>query len=149
LACVVLGLAALGAAAQPLGGAPDALRWNAGIAGVLALAGGLTALRLGIPARSFSLLGADGMVLMEVTAVEFRGRRLALKGKMMGAMPTVAYVGPEEVAKALRLISPAVVLRMPALLCRALAFRPSRSSLRAPGSNPGAPAGRSPSPPGD
>jgi hypothetical protein len=75
-------------------------------------------------AASFSLVSSDGMVLMEVTAIEFRGENLAMKGKMMGAMPTVAYVHPKEFKKMLSLIPFGVVKGLPAFLWRALRSNP-------------------------
>lgn len=68
------------------------------------------------------------MVLMEVTAIEFRGENLAMKGKMMGAMPTVAYVRPKEFRKMLSMVSAPVVKGLPGFLWRAMRSQPSETA---------------------
>ena len=83
---------------------------TATVAAGVTLALSLRQLRQGDPPKSFSLLSTDGLTLMEVTKVEFREDDLALKGKMMGTMPTTAVMTPEEAAKAIRLI-PAELLK--------------------------------------
>ena len=83
------GLAAIGAVVA-----------TAGLASLL----GVRRLRQGIPPKSFALVASDGSTLMDVTAVEFRGQDVALRGNMMGTMPTVARLTPAETAKAIRLV---------------------------------------------
>ena len=84
--------------------ASAAARANVVVVGLTSMVAAAVALGLDGGASRFRLYAADGTVLMEVTAIEFRGRDLALKGKMMRAlgcpldavtaMPTVAYIRP-------------------------------------------------------
>jgi len=89
------------------------------------LAGGFVVRRLrqGDPPKSFALVATDGSVLMDVTAVEFRGQDVAMKGKMMGTMPTVARLTPEEAAKAIRLVPADLVKGLPGFVADVFGLR--------------------------
>lgn len=121
IVALVLGLWVFVAAALPFSGAGASLRWSGAVTGLLTALSALGALSLGQPASRFNLVDKNGGVLMEVTAVEFRGSALTMKGKMMGAMPTVAYLHPADAKQALRLIPASVIARLPLFLYRVFA----------------------------
>jgi hypothetical protein len=58
----------------------------------------------------------DGNVLMEAKSVEFRDKSLVLRGKIMGTMPTSAYLHPEEAWAMLGILTQQVILTMPSYL---------------------------------
>lgn len=55
------------------------------------------------------LQSADGGELMEVTGLERDGDQLIIRGKVFGAMPLDARMGPEAARAALKLLSPGLV----------------------------------------
>jgi hypothetical protein len=52
------------------------------------------------------LRSADGGELMEVTALERDGAELVIRGRVFGAMPLDARMGPEAARAALKLLTP-------------------------------------------
>ncbi len=108
------------------------LRWQLLTAGGLLTIVTFIAIRLLSVSQSFILHAQDGSTLMEIKKLEFKGTNLIIRGKMMGTMPTVAHMRPEEVWKAFSLISLHVFLRFPVLLFRAWmsAGKPGKSSNR-------------------
>ena len=79
----------------------------------------MAAVRLRHKAKNFVLNAQDGSVLMEIRRVEFKGSDLLIRGKMMGTMPTVASMRPEEVWKALTMVPFKVIIYLPVRLFRA------------------------------
>ena len=55
------------------------------------------------------LQSADGGELMAVTALERDGNRLVIRGKVFGAMPLDARLGPEAARAALKMLTPRLV----------------------------------------
>ena len=55
------------------------------------------------------LQSADGGELMAVTALERDGNQLIIRGKVFGAMPLDARLGPAAARAALKLLSPRLV----------------------------------------
>jgi hypothetical protein len=55
------------------------------------------------------LQSADGGELMTVSALERDGDRLIIRGKVFGAMPLDARLGPEAARAALKLLTPGLV----------------------------------------
>jgi len=55
------------------------------------------------------LRSADGGELMEVVALERDGDQLVVRGKVFGAMPLDARMGPDAARAALKLLSPRLV----------------------------------------
>lgn len=55
------------------------------------------------------LRSADGGELMEVGALERDGNQLVIRGKVFGAMPLDARMGPAAARAALRLLTPGLV----------------------------------------
>lgn len=55
------------------------------------------------------LQSADGGELMDVTGLERDGDRLVIRGKVFGAMPLDARLGPEAARAALKLLTPGLV----------------------------------------
>jgi len=55
------------------------------------------------------LQSADGGELMEVVALERDGNRLTIRGKVFGAMPLDARLGPEAARAALKLLTPGLI----------------------------------------
>jgi hypothetical protein len=55
------------------------------------------------------LESADGGELMAVTALERDGNQLIIRGKVFGAMPLDARLGPAAARAALKLLSPGLV----------------------------------------
>jgi hypothetical protein len=55
------------------------------------------------------LHSADGGELMEVSALERDGNRLVIRGKVFGAMPLEARMGPAAARAALKLLTPGLV----------------------------------------
>jgi hypothetical protein len=51
------------------------------------------------------IFGADNKEMMAISAIERDGRELVLRGKIFGTMPMTARVRPEEVRRALKLMS--------------------------------------------
>jgi len=56
------------------------------------------------------LHSTDGSELMTVTALERDGNSLLIKGKVFGAMPMNARLGPEATRAALKLLTPRLIL---------------------------------------
>jgi len=56
------------------------------------------------------LYSPDKSELMNVRALERDGDQLVIKGHVFGAMPVTARLSPEEARKALRLMSPGLVM---------------------------------------
>jgi hypothetical protein len=55
------------------------------------------------------LQSTDGSELLTVTALERDGNSLVIKGKVFGAMPMNARLGPEAARAALKLLTPRLV----------------------------------------
>jgi hypothetical protein len=55
------------------------------------------------------LRSTDGGELMEVSALERDGNQLVIRGKVFGAMPLDARLGPDAARAALKLLSPGLV----------------------------------------
>jgi hypothetical protein len=55
------------------------------------------------------LLSGDGAELMTVSALKRDGNQLLIKGKVFGAMPLDARLGPDAARAALRLLTPSLV----------------------------------------
>ncbi len=55
------------------------------------------------------LQSADGGELMTVTALERDGNRLIIRGKVFGAMPLDARLGPDAARAALKLLTPGLI----------------------------------------
>jgi len=55
------------------------------------------------------LQSADGGELMTVTELARAGNRLVIRGKVFGAMPLDARLGPEAARAALKLLTPRLV----------------------------------------
>ncbi len=96
-----------------------ALSWLVLTTGILAIVAFLATMRLRPVAKSIILHAQDGATLMEVRKFEFKEGNLVIRGKMMGTMPTVAQMRPEEVWKTLTMIPTGVLLGFPAYLLRA------------------------------
>lgn len=55
------------------------------------------------------LTGGDGSELLAVSALEREGNQLVIRGKVFGAMPLDARLGPDAARAALKLLTPALV----------------------------------------
>lgn len=55
------------------------------------------------------LRSADGSELMDVSALERDGNQLLIRGKVFGAMPLDARLGPAAARAALKLLTPGLV----------------------------------------
>lgn len=55
------------------------------------------------------LRSSDGGELMEVSALERDGNHLLIRGKVFGAMPLDARLGPDAARAALKLLTPSLV----------------------------------------
>jgi len=55
------------------------------------------------------LQSADGGELMAVTRIERDGNQLVIRGKVFGAMPLDARMGPDAARAALKLLTPRLV----------------------------------------
>ncbi len=55
------------------------------------------------------LRSADGGELMEVGALERDGNQLIIRGKVFGAMPLDARLGPDAARAALKLLTPGLI----------------------------------------
>lgn len=55
------------------------------------------------------LQSADGGELMTVTALTREGNQLIIRGKVFGAMPLDARMGPEAARAALKLLTPGLL----------------------------------------
>lgn len=55
------------------------------------------------------LRSADGGELMAVSALERDGNELVIRGKVFGAMPLDARLGPDAARAALKLLTPGLV----------------------------------------
>ena len=55
------------------------------------------------------LQSADGGELLEIVGLERDGNRLAIRGKVFGAMPLDARLDPEAARAALKLLTPGLV----------------------------------------
>ena len=55
------------------------------------------------------LQSVDGGELMTVSALERDGNRLIIRGKVFGAMPLDARLGPDAARAALKLLTPGLV----------------------------------------
>lgn len=64
------------------------------------------------------LYSKEGVEMMDVKSISKEGDRLAIKGKMMGAMQATIYVGPEDMWSAFKLFPFAVILQLPVLLVK-------------------------------
>ena len=67
----------------------------------------------GIPVRLYT---KDGAVLMETRGLEHRGRSLVIRGKIMGTMPTTAYLYPEEAWAMIGLLNWKIIFYLPFFL---------------------------------
>ncbi len=68
------------------------------------------------------LQSADGGELMTVSALERDGNQLVIRGKVFGAMPLDARMGPDAARAALKLLTPGLVWFL-----LTLAFRKEKS----------------------
>ncbi|HWQ76008.1 MAG TPA: hypothetical protein VN441_11890 [Syntrophomonas sp.] len=66
-----------------------------------------------------------GNVMMEVTSVDRKDDDLVMKGKMMGTMPATIYLRPDEMWKAMNLLTWAIIRYVPSMLIKG--WRQSRS----------------------
>jgi hypothetical protein len=89
------------------------------IIGLFSLIVLISSIRLLPTVENFILHAQDGSILMEIKKVEFKKDNLIVRGKMMGTMPTVAEMRPEEIWKAFSLIPLGVLLGFPAYLFKA------------------------------
>ncbi|WP_421838820.1 hypothetical protein [Novosphingobium sp.] len=64
------------------------------------------------------LYGSEGVLLMEVEAIEAAGQSIQIKGKMMGQVPMRVVVGPQELREAWKLLTLKVMWRALRLLFR-------------------------------
>jgi hypothetical protein len=55
------------------------------------------------------LQSSDGGELMTVSALERDGNRLVIRGKVFGAMPLDARMGPDAARAALKLLTPGLI----------------------------------------
>lgn len=55
------------------------------------------------------LRSADGGELMEVSALERDGNQLVIRGKVFGAMPLDARMGPDAARAALKMLTPGMI----------------------------------------
>jgi hypothetical protein len=55
------------------------------------------------------LRSADGGELMEVSALERDGNHLVIRGKVFGAMPLDARMGPDAARAALKMLTPGLI----------------------------------------
>lgn len=95
------------------------LRWLTFIVGLVAAVFLMFTIRLMPTVKNFILHAQDGATLMEIKKLEFKDGNLIVKGKMMGTMPTVAQMRPEEIWKALSMMPLGVLLGFPAYLYKA------------------------------
>ena len=92
------------------------IKWQVPIGSALVFFMLLAALRLRLASKNFILHAQDGAVLMEVKKLEYKNSKLVVRGKMMGTMPTTAHMHPDELWKALTMISLKVFLSFPKLI---------------------------------
>jgi hypothetical protein len=98
--------------------APSAVGWSSLGAGiVVALLSGLVTQISPLPI-TFTFVTSDGGMLMETSSISYADGSILLKGKVLGSLSTNAYLKPEEVWKALSLISLSVVTHLPFFLWR-------------------------------
>lgn len=97
----------------------DEFCWFTFIIGAFSLMVLVSTIRLMPIVKNFILHAQDGSILMEIKRVEFKGDNLIIRGKMMGTMPTVAEMRPEEIWKALSMIPLGVLLGFPGYLLKA------------------------------
>jgi hypothetical protein len=97
----------------------DSFFWFIILFDLFATAALLFTFRLMPTVNNFILHAQDGSTLMEIKKLEFKDGDLIIKGKMMGTMPTVAQMRPEEVWKALSMMPFSVLLGLPAYLFKA------------------------------
>ena len=57
------------------------------------------------------LFGSEGLLLMEVESIAANGRNLHIKGKMMGQVPMLVVMGPNELRETLKMMSFRVVVQ--------------------------------------
>ncbi len=62
------------------------------------------------------MFSKDGMEMMHVVSVKKIGNNLAVKGKMMRNMPATIYLKPDEMIKAIKLLSWRVVVFVPLMI---------------------------------
>lgn len=62
----------------------------------------------------------DGIEMMEICSLEKVGSNLVVKGKLLRSMPATIYLKPEEVLKALKLLSWRVALSLPIIIVKGL-----------------------------
>lgn len=55
------------------------------------------------------LYGSEGVLLMEVEAIEAADQSIQIKGKMMGQVPMRVVVGPQELREAWKLLTLKIV----------------------------------------
>lgn len=89
------------------------------IVGIVSLVLLFFTVRLRSDTKNFILHAQDGSTLMEIRKLEFKEENLVIRGKMMGTMPTVAKMQPEEVWKAISIMPAEVLLKFPAYLFKA------------------------------
>jgi hypothetical protein len=62
----------------------------------------------------------DGIEMMDLYSLEQIGDNLVVRGKLLRSMPATIYLRPEEVLKAIKLLTWRVVLYMPIILVKGL-----------------------------
>ncbi len=66
------------------------------------------------------MFSKDGIEMMVINSLANDGCNLIVKGKMMRSMPATIYLRPEEMVKALKLLSWRVVLIIPVMIVKGL-----------------------------
>ena len=67
--------------------------------------------------KMYDLRGAE---IMDIQALSRNGDDLVMKGKIMGAMPVTVCSRPEEIIKALKMLSWSTICYMPIILIKGL-----------------------------
>ncbi|NJD28635.1 MAG: hypothetical protein FIA92_10100 [Chloroflexi bacterium] len=129
-AAVAVAFVALVVALAAVGGLLDEPRsgLNEVVVGLLIAVLALVATQLSTP-ESIVAVDKDGRTLAEFTSIVPRGGALAMKGKLLGAMPATIYLTPAEFWKLLGLVDLRVILSLPGLAVRGwLAARRERET---------------------
>lgn len=58
------------------------------------------------------LFGSEGLLLMEVESISANGRNLHIKGKMMGQVPMLVVMGPNELRETVKMLSMRAVFQI-------------------------------------
>ncbi|HQX06993.1 MAG TPA: hypothetical protein PKZ19_09390 [Zoogloea sp.] len=81
------------------------------------------------------MFSKDGIEMVDVRSIDRDGDRLVLKTKVMGSMAATIVLRPLDLWDALKLLSPALLLRLPLILFRG--WQASRAATSDPGSGQG------------